>query len=167
MGHCHHLLFHTVDHLSCCAVILHSRHATCFLWLCWISSYLHLHLHDHNQFILISFSKALRQAQVRLMHTSTSRYIYQAQALLPLHHQDQARLVVRCARCTLWQKVIGASAILWVHCLSSIQYSCNISCYHAITFDQMTLVNTPFAFWHPICLLTPPFHLMWFFSGVM
>jgi len=53
IGHCYHLLLHTVDHLSRCAVILHSRHATCFLWLCWISSHLHLHLSDHNQSILI------------------------------------------------------------------------------------------------------------------
>ena len=53
IGHCYHLLLHTVDHLSRCAVILHSRHATCFLWLCWISSHLHLHLPDHNQSNLI------------------------------------------------------------------------------------------------------------------
>jgi hypothetical protein len=37
-----------------------------------------------------------------------------------------------------------------------------ISCYHAITFDQMSLVikshlpfGSPFAFWHPIYLLVP------------
>ena len=71
MGHCHHFLLHTVDHLSRCAVILHLRHATCFLWLCWMSSHLHLHLHDQNQSILISFFN--------------------------LHFQDEARLIVRFA----------------------------------------------------------------------
>ncbi len=142
MGHCHPLLLHTVDHLSHCAVILHSRHATCFLWLYWISSHLHLHLHDHNQSILIEFTKAL-YAKLKF-----GSYILQDLYIKPELYclcifQDQARLIVRCVLRILWQKVIGAS------------------CY--ILAPQYLLISL---MWNPcyLYLLASQFHLMCSFN---
>ena len=55
--------------------------------------------------------------------------------------QDQARLIVRCALCTLWQKVISASCYLHRH--PNISLMCN-PCH--------------------LCLLASPFHLMCSFN---
>ena len=119
-------------------MILHSRHAS------WVPLIGYHHIYISISMITINpfWSRSLdSMPSPNLAHTHFTIYISSPSFSVAAFSKDQARLIVRCALHTLWQKVISASCYLHHH--PNISLMCN-PCH--------------------LCLLASPFHLMCSFN---